>query len=742
MRKFEIGFVFVLMYVLFAVLQPVFAQEDSGLSVEIQLEPIATFTFSEIYRLKEDLDEVYKLSTMTILNDTHEKKELKIRIQVFVESSSSGKQLIVDSVTNYNNFEISVDAKDEYSIDNTNIKESMLEGTFDIIPIDSAEEKLRDIFGDTVVIDSAGMIPAAKYTYKVMVYDKDDTGLNKILAETSETIDMPFVTGDIEIIFPENGSEIQTESIEFQWEPLQIRDNVNVIYSFKLWELEPGKDLEETISTQPIIPEQNNIENTFISITDQFSFTPGKKYVWQVFAKDEAGYNIGNRSASLPYKFTYLGSGQSFKAITFEYEETPSLINFEFDAPMNENMYLIIKKNGTEHSFELDESSLSKSIDKKEFIGKLDVWIQNSYGDKLSNKKEVIVKADSIDLIYPEDGAKVSLLDNSLNLLWQKIDSSFSEYVVEITNKPSFRNAKQYSVDNSNLILEDRILLSGNKIYWRVYTLNQNNEIFAQSEIGEFQVKQKDIQLLLPDDNADLSGETKFWFERPERAKKIELKIKDGTKTKCKKTSSSNDSFILLQLNSCNLVAGEVYTWQIITSGKTTRKSEEYTFQFVDFTENDSNDLSFLVNPKENEIVSDDTVIFIWDNNDNNKEMYSLTLRDSSNNKIEKIETSGSSYVYNNFPYEGDINWEIKKNEEFVVPSRVFKKVSNTKNLANKDLIDLNELEKIIKNNLDKNSILKRRYWKLDSIEFIDDSNEEDLNVILKEEKDLRAIEK
>ena len=121
MKKKKLFLYFLLPLFLLQFTCPGYSQTDSGIEVEIQLEPIATFTFSEIYRLKEDPDEVYKLSTMTISNDTHEKKELKIRIQVFVESSSAGKQLIVDSVTNYNNFEISVDAKGRYSIDNTKI---------------------------------------------------------------------------------------------------------------------------------------------------------------------------------------------------------------------------------------------------------------------------------------------------------------------------------------------------------------------------------------------------------------------------------------------------------------------------------------------------------------------------------------------------------------------------------------------------------------------------------------------
>ena len=85
MKKKKLFLYFLLPLFLLQFTCPGYSQTDSGIEVEIQLEPIATFTFSEIYRLKEDPDEVYKLSTVTISNDTNEKKELKIKQKQFLK---------------------------------------------------------------------------------------------------------------------------------------------------------------------------------------------------------------------------------------------------------------------------------------------------------------------------------------------------------------------------------------------------------------------------------------------------------------------------------------------------------------------------------------------------------------------------------------------------------------------------------------------------------------------------------
>ncbi len=688
----------------------------SPLDVSVNIIPRATYTLNEIYIMIEERQNLEHIGSITIQNNTSSAYQAVLRIQLFLDKYSLTEP-IADYVTNYDNFTIDVPPNGSYYIDNLDIKEEMVKGGQQIISSDQVEDSIKNTFGDDVIIKTAGMVPEGTYIYKLFVYDKDDTNLTTPLASVvEESFDIPLEDGVIEINTPENNVIINDSyPINFIWQNLLVRPNVNIYYTFKLWE-KGVYSTEEVIGLDPLF--KTKLETPFqdsLSYDSNYvELKKGNSYVWQVSAIDEAGYPIGNVSASQPYSFTF-GEKMSVKIDGVSvYDSYPIVFSWESDPNLEYIVYISQDENFSNsiavNSSPIRGSQLSlSSLPDQFFPGVNYFWkvVAIQEGEFIeSNIGTFTLKKQIISLMNPVN----EIIDSDyIQFLWD--GSQSKRYKLYLSNSSRMSDRKAFELD-TNMFLKSTKELNvspGETYYWKVVQINESNNEVAESEVSSFSIpKPSPVDLFYPINNQEVSSKPTFSFKKVEWATDYKIIIKHNDNEVIKKDSKNNN--VEIDLSSLELLNEDNLTWYVQAYYKDAKvNSDSASFIFIDKNNEDIEVKAKLSLMKPlNTKVNDFNVEFQWIGAP--KKYYKLQI-----SKEESFASPLEFNVGNNFykkvkiSLTGKVYWRVIEGNN-VSDVGVFMIDSNLKQLTATQML---AIQNMIKSKSSDISNIKSNDWQL-----------------------------
>jgi len=148
-----------------------------------------------------------------------------------------------------------------------------------------------------------GRLPEGLYTGCVQVRNLSGANLSSRVCQEFEIIypDPP------QLIYPSNGAEITTEFPTFQWVPVNVPAEYDIIYTFKVVEILEGQVASRALSANVPLLERSDIFTTNFSYPlDALPFEEGNRYAWQVQALDQFGLApASNQGRSEIFTFTF-----------------------------------------------------------------------------------------------------------------------------------------------------------------------------------------------------------------------------------------------------------------------------------------------------------------------------------------------------------------------------------------------------------------------------------------------------
>jgi hypothetical protein len=176
-------------------------------------------------------------------------------------------------------------------------------------------------FVDQIV--RTGIIPEDRYTLDVRVLDAAGNELAR--ASQSFLISLPEPP---RLIFPANNATLLTAQPMFQWSPVQVPPEIGISYSVRVAELYDQQTPDAAIRSNPPVFD-GSVDNvaTLLYPLDALPLEDGRRYVWQVEARDGNGSPITSaRRRSELWTFVR-GTGLITQPITELLPDTVPLLN-------------------------------------------------------------------------------------------------------------------------------------------------------------------------------------------------------------------------------------------------------------------------------------------------------------------------------------------------------------------------------------------------------------------------------
>ncbi len=703
---------------------------SNPLDVSVDIIPRATYTLNELYVIMEEKQNLEHVGSITIQNNTSTVYEVVLRVQLFLDKYSTTEP-IADYVTNYNNFPILVPVSGTYYIDNLQITEEMVRGGQSIVSKDQVENRVKNTFGDDIIIKTAGLVPEGKYIYKVYVYDKDDTSLSTPLASVvEESFDMPLEDGVIDINTPENNVVLSDNyPINFIWQNLLVRAGVNIYYTFNLWE-KGSYSLEEVVGLDPLF--QKTLETPF---QDLFSYDSnyvelkkGKAYVWQLTALDGEGYPIGNFSASIPYEFVF-GEKTMLKVDGLRVFDSYPIV-FSWEGAQNLEYTVYISQNESlSDAFPLNYTPVLATqlnvnqLPDQFYPGASYYWKVVAIEDDSiieSNVGMFSIKKQNISLVNPLN----EVIDSEyIQFIWEGDSSNI--YKLYLSDSNRFKSESEYKIESNMALIskKDLSLIPGKTYYWKVVHVNEYGNELAESQIGYFSTPEPlSPELYYPLDNQNVFQGATFSYKNLEWASSYKINImKDNKSILSKETTKSS---IDIDLTTLKLNDKDTLSWFIEASNASFKiASEEKSFVFsnpITGTEKFKNNIK-LMRPL-NSMINGFEVEFQWTGDPQQTYEIQVSKTDRFSNPI-TFSVRNKLYLKAKISLTGKVYWRVVSN---MIKSNVgvFVMSNNLSDLTKSQQVSI---QNMIISKVDDMSNLKEGSWKMKSIKKSESTTVDDL---------------
>ena len=171
-------------------------------------------------------------------------------------------------------------------------------------------------------------IPGKEYAWQVSVY-KGNSKIDE--CKVSSLIISAKKESELDVLFPKVGEELDADAINFQWSYKKQSDS-NPTYYIKVVEVLENQTPETAIRDNEIFLgyEGLQISEVMIQPEQAFTFTPGKKYAWQVnvyegdslIAEGDASYFMisSEKSTELDVLFPKVGEELDADGLLLEWE--------------------------------------------------------------------------------------------------------------------------------------------------------------------------------------------------------------------------------------------------------------------------------------------------------------------------------------------------------------------------------------------------------------------------------------